>query len=190
MTTARQEIVLTDRDYLYHCTNRCVRRGFLCGFDKLTGKDFNHRKVWVYNRMRSLASIFCINVAGYAIMCTHLHLMLKTQFVSLGALSNEDIARRWLMLYPRRRNKNGSPCEPKDTEILALTSDKKRIKVLRARLGSISWFMKSLSEDIARRANREDDCRGQNPDDLYFTGTVTGDRHKLRALFNAYFTQL
>jgi hypothetical protein len=36
-----------------------------------------------------------------------------------------------------------------------------RLDTCRARLGSLAWFMRSLNEPIARRANREDACTGR-----------------------------
>ncbi|MEM9071870.1 MAG: hypothetical protein AAGE52_25395, partial [Myxococcota bacterium] len=38
---------------------------------------------------------------------------------------------------------------------------KERIATWRERLSSLSWMMRSLNENIARRANREDECTGR-----------------------------
>lgn len=60
MTRARQEQVSLETTTYYHCISRCVRRAFLCGEDHLTGKNFDHRKAWVIERLRELDKVFCI----------------------------------------------------------------------------------------------------------------------------------
>ncbi|MDP5145839.1 hypothetical protein ORI98_05210 [Shewanella sp. ULN5] len=37
-----------------------VRKAFLCGFDKSTGENFEHRREWVDSRILELATVFAI----------------------------------------------------------------------------------------------------------------------------------
>ena len=68
MSTARKrQISLIDTKY-YHCISRCVRRAFLCGEDRFTGKSFEHRRGWVEDKLLSLAKVFCIDVCAYSVM--------------------------------------------------------------------------------------------------------------------------
>ena len=46
MTRACQQIIDLSATPHYHAIYRCVRRAFLCGEDKTTGKNFNHRRQW------------------------------------------------------------------------------------------------------------------------------------------------
>jgi hypothetical protein len=56
---------------VYHCFNRLVQRRPLFGFDALTGKDYNYRKVWVRNRLKQLAGTMAIDILDYAILTNH-----------------------------------------------------------------------------------------------------------------------
>ncbi len=96
MPTARKkQVSLSDTKY-YHCISRCVRRAFLCGEDRVTGKSYEHRRDWVEEKLLTLARVFCIDVCGYAVMSNHTHVVLyvddkKAQRISdkrLTVLSN------------------------------------------------------------------------------------------------------
>ena len=75
----RHEIVADDHVGVYHCITRCVRRAFLCGVDLVSGKNHNHRKQWIRERLQTLASVFGIEVCGYAVMSNHLHAVLRVR---------------------------------------------------------------------------------------------------------------
>jgi len=155
MTTARRDTVDEEEVCIYHCYSRCVRRAYLFGYDAYTGKCYDHRKDWIRERLKFLSKIFTIDMLEYALMSTHTHSMVRTRPDILQTLSGEEVARRWLKLYPPRDLVN------RKAEIRVLAQDQERIAELRKRLGSISWYMKSLNEYIARRANKEDDCKGR-----------------------------
>jgi REP element-mobilizing transposase RayT len=161
MTVARSDIVDDSASGVYHCVARCVRRAFLCGQDPYTGRNYEHRKAWVQDRLRTLAESFGLDVFAYAVMSNHLHVVVRNRPDLAAHWSKHDVARRWLQIFPRNRSSDGTPLKPNDVEMRHITSDPARVTELRSRLSSISWFMRSLNEHIARRANHEDECRGR-----------------------------
>jgi putative transposase len=68
MAIARRDLVDRETPGFYHCTNRCVRRAFLCGFDEATGQNFDHRKTWLEKRIFELSNIFSLDIYAYAVI--------------------------------------------------------------------------------------------------------------------------
>jgi hypothetical protein len=97
----RSHLVATDAPGWYHCTSRCVRRAFLCGVDTLTGRDYEHRRQWIADRIRELAKVFAVSVYGYAVMSNHYHVVVRVDPDMTARWSNEEIADRWVALFPR-----------------------------------------------------------------------------------------
>lgn len=75
--------------------------------------------------------------------------------------SDDEVVLRWWNLCPGRRNEDKSPAEPTELELKALKGDKEKLAEYRKRLSSVSWFMRFASENIAKRANEEDECTGR-----------------------------
>jgi REP element-mobilizing transposase RayT len=144
-----------------HCINRAVRRAMLCGFDKLTGQSYEHRREWIKNRAIFLASQYGIDFLGYAIMGNHLHVILRNRPDIVATWSDEEVARRIWQLFPKRKNADGTPAEPQNNEMKLLMASKKRLAAYRLRLSDISWLMRQLAEYVARKANAEDECTGR-----------------------------
>ena len=69
---------------------------------------------------------------------------------------DSEVARRWLILCPERRNKDGKSEMPSEFELNYIRKDKAKLKVIRNRLSDISWWMRLLSQHIAQPANKED----------------------------------
>ncbi len=153
MATARSEQVDLSVTPFYHCMTRCVRRAFLCGDDRYSGKNFDHRKAWVRDRLHVLSGLFAIDVCAYAVMSNHLHVVLHVNEELAAGFSDDEVVRRYTSLYPMAKAK-WELSLPK-LERAGLLSE------WRDRLTSISWLMRALSEFIARKANKEDRTRGR-----------------------------
>jgi REP element-mobilizing transposase RayT len=160
MTQARStQISLQDTTY-YHCISRCVRRAFLCGNDKYSGKSFEHRRLWLVERIRLVNQVFAIDTCAYAVMSNHYHLVLKVDESSAKGWSNEEVVKRWTTLYKAPVLVNRWLVGEKKT----VAENKAALAIIslwRERLTDISWFMRNINEYIARQANKEERCKGR-----------------------------
>ncbi len=154
MTTARKHLIDPNRPTWVHCTSRCVRRAFLAG------DRYEHRKAWLEERLQFLSKTFAAEVAGYAVMSNHVHVIVRLDRAAAMTWSDVEVARRWLSVYPRKYLSDGTPVLPSDADIAAQAKNTALVSKWRLRLADLGWFMKALKEPIARRANREDDCTG------------------------------
>lgn len=162
MANARKEIVRHEEVLTYHCTARCVRRAFLCGQDVASGRNFEHRRIWIRDRLKFLSRIFTIDVISYAVQSNHLHIVLRTRCDLAEKLSDLDVALRWFTLYPPSSiHWEDAAEELKESFLQATIQDRNRIAIYRYRLSDLSCFMGRMDEFIARKANREDDCKGR-----------------------------
>lgn len=160
MTRPRKALIsLADTPY-YHVTSRCVRRAFLCGRDPYSGRDYEHRRQWVVDRIRLLSSLFAVDICSYAVMNNHYHLVVKLCPDQLDDLSDDDILERWCALFKgpllAQRYRAGEPLSKAESATLSDIA-----RVWRRKLASLSWFMRCLNQPIARQANREDGCTGK-----------------------------
>ena len=160
MTTARSLLVDSEAPGFYHCISRCVRRAWLCGIDPYDGKSYEHRREWVEQRLLELAKIFAVGVYAYAVMSNHVHVVVRVDPGAPAMWSDEDVATRWIRLFPATANGEVDALASR-TKQQNLLGNAERLAVCRNRLGNLAWFMRSLNEPIARRANREDACTGR-----------------------------
>lgn len=159
MTRPRSQLVSLDTTPYYHCISRCVRRAFLMGKDK-RGRSFDHRKAWLVARIKFLAEIFAVDIAAYAVMSNHYHLVLHVDKRRAAEWSDDEVCKRWGRLYrgPEllRRHLNHEPLASFEQKEL-----QRLVESWRSRLACLSHFMACLNYVIALRANKEDECTGR-----------------------------
>ncbi|MBV7317646.1 transposase, partial [Shewanella sp. NIFS-20-20] len=136
------------------------RRAYLCGEDKFSGKNYDHRRDWVAQLIQRLAQVFAIDVAAFAVMSNHLHVVLRIDIDSVNGWSDRQVVEQWHKLFKgdelTQKFAKGALVEPHEVSRLKHT-----IAIYRSRLCDISWFMRCLNEPIARKANQEDNCSGR-----------------------------
>ncbi|HYD49383.1 MAG TPA: hypothetical protein VEB21_13590 [Terriglobales bacterium] len=152
MPKPRNQIVDLNVTNYFHCISRCVRRAFLCGEDRNTGRNFDHRKLWIADRLRELTDIFAIDVCSYGLMSNHHHSVLHVDWSRALSWSDDEVADRYACLFKPTVDLGRSLPAAKWAEL---------VSTWRSRLYDLSWFMRCLNESIARSANREDGVSGR-----------------------------
>ena len=153
---ARVEVFSPDEIAIVHVMNRVVRRCFLLGNDPVTGNNYDHRKIWIEEQLQRLAACFGIDLLFFAILSNHFHLILRSRPDVVATWDDTEVARRWLMLCPVRKNDEGFAEDPNEAELNMIRNDPQRLETIRLRLSDIAWWMRLLCQNIAVRANHED----------------------------------
>lgn len=159
MTRPRCELVSVHDTPYYHVVSRCVRRAFLCGDDRKSGKCYNHRRQWIEGRIRILSSIFGIQICSYSVMSNHYHIVIKLCPDEIAVLSDHEIVARWTSIF---KGPSVLLKQLEDNNLDAATQAvvDKWVSERRGNLADLGWFMKCLNEPIARQANKEDRVTG------------------------------
>ncbi len=159
MTRPRKDLVCVDDTPFYHLTSRCVRRSFLCGLDPVTGNDYEHRRLFIEQRIHLISSIFAIDIAAYAVMSNHIHLVVKLNPAVADQWTVDEVLHRWTCLYKGpyliQKGLKGEKLNTAERNMCSTIT-----QTYRERLVNLGWFMKCLNEPVARMANKEDGCTG------------------------------
>ena len=99
-----------------HCVARCVRQEFL-----LASKS---RRDWMIDRLKLLCGSFCIDALSMAFMSNHVHLILRNRPDIVEALSDEEVARCWLTVFPGTAKKEPTKVKKKGGKKQAKKSSK------------------------------------------------------------------
>ena len=160
MPKARKLQIALDATAYYHVISRCVRRAFLCGQYQFTGRSFEYRRQWIENDLELLSSVFFIDIAAYAVLSNHYHLVLHVDKAVAAKADMRDIVERWHRRFSgieaSRKYLAYEPLEPHEKDQLSVFVD-----IWRSRLFDISWMMRALNETTARKASQEDECTGR-----------------------------
>ena len=163
MRLSRAEIFDPAEIVAVHVMARTVRRCYLLGDDPVSGKNFDHRKGWIEDKLQKLASQFGIDLLAFSCLSNHFHLVLRSRPDVVQAWDDTEVARRWWTLCPKRkvqRELDGElvwiPAEPNEFDLNSIRNDPVKLASIRRRLSDISWWMRLLCQYIALRANNEE----------------------------------
>ena len=158
MAVARSNQIDLSATPYYHCISRCVRRSYLYGKDPLTGKDYSYRKYWLVNRLKRMVKFFAIDICAYAVMSNHYHVVFHVNKELAKSWTAKEVFQRWGNVFPNDAAKYRSILDSNNGNYNVI---EKQIELWRKRLYDISWFMRTINENIARKCNVEDECTGR-----------------------------
>ncbi len=161
MANPRSYIVDPCLVQVLHVYNRCVRRAFLCGADSVSDRDYSHRKEWVWQRLEFLTGIFAFDIATYAVMSNHFHLVVRSRPDIVASWTDEEVAIRNLRLQGKNWfRRDGTLRKSAAAQIDRIVGNPDEVQRLRRKLSDLSSLMAYFDRNLAARANREDEVTG------------------------------
>jgi hypothetical protein len=154
MPQPRSSLVSLSDTPWYHVVSRCVRRAYLCGEDAHSGRSFEHRRGWIAERLQQLAGVFAVDVAAYAVMSNHFHVVVRIDAERVRGWDADEVLRRWTRVFA------GPPLVQRflaDRQALGAAETAAVldwVETYRGRLADLSWYMRVLNESIARSCGK------------------------------------
>ena len=97
---ARAEIFDPAEIVAVHLIGKTVRSCYLMGVDERSGKNFDHRKRWLEEKLKHLAANFGIDLLAFSCMSNHFHLLLRSRPDVVATWDDTQVALRWWQLCP------------------------------------------------------------------------------------------
>jgi hypothetical protein len=128
---------------------------FLLGTDPVTGKNFDHRKEWIEQQLHRLAACFGIDLLGFSILSNHFHLILRSRPDVVSAWDDREVARRWLMICPLRKDSDGIAAEPSPMELNTIMNDPQKLQMIgtRSRVSQQRYDIPSQTRELFQDAD-------------------------------------
>ena len=127
---ARAEIFDPAEIVAVHLIGKTVRCCYLLGNDDRTGKNFDHRKRWIEDKLQLLAAHFGIDLFAFSCMSNHFHLLLRSRPDVVATWDDTEVALRWWQLCPTRKVRSEVdgqslwvPAEPTEFDLNAIRND-------------------------------------------------------------------
>jgi len=159
---ARTSMISQDEITIVHVWSQTVQQMFLLGNDEVTNQDYSHRKDWIVDIMAHQSMFMAVDILRFGIMDNHVLFLLRTRPDIVRAWTDEEVAWNYLLLCPKnkRRKKVGGKWEyeildPRQCDVDAIVNDPKKLKKIRQKLSSLSFWMQLLKQKVAKRANAE-----------------------------------
>lgn len=153
MTVARSQLVDVSVTPWYHVISKTVRGAYLL-------REGDHdRKQWIEDRLKFLAGVFAIDVAGFAVLDNHMHVLVRLAPERIQEWTDDYVVRKWARLFPPR-SADRKLIKVTDEWVAQKAADEQFVLKARARLADLGWFMKCLKEPLARMANKAESQTG------------------------------
>lgn len=79
---------------------------------------------------------FGVDLLEFAVISNHLQFVLRNRPDVVALWSDEEVARRWWTIFPQRREKDGAPALPQESDLGMITNNPQKLAEVRKRLSN------------------------------------------------------